>query len=203
MDGRNRVRRGYDTLADAYAERRTESDRERRILGAFLDGVADGARVLDAGCGQGTPVLRRLDAVAHAVGLDFSQEQLRLASDAVPRAALVQGDLTGLPFSRDAFDAVVASNAVIHVPVADHPRVFAEFARVLRPGGRLLVSEGEEAFERTNPDWLGEDREMTWHMAGVEATKEHLRDAGFEIGDVWEASETEAATPPFFAARLD
>ncbi|MEE6209688.1 class I SAM-dependent methyltransferase [Salarchaeum sp. III] len=186
------VRRGYDELADEYADARELSERERRILDGFFDGVPANSRVLDAGCGPGT-------VTRSAVGLDFSRKQLQLASE---RLSVVQGDLRQLPFSEETFDAVVASNAVIHVPVPDHETVFAEFARVLEPGGRLLVSESDIARERTNPDWLGEGREMTWHMAGADATRTTLREAGFEIEDEWLAPETEGAPePPYLAAR--
>lgn len=205
MDDREAVRRGYDELAGTYAERRTGSDRERAVLGELLDSLPERPRVLDAGCGQGTPVLERLDREATAVGVDLSRGQLRLAAGAVPGAALVQGDLTGLPFRDDAFDAVVAVDSVIHLPLADHPTAFGEFARVLRSGGRLLLSEAPEERRRTTADWLGEGVEMRWRMAGAAATRRQLRDAGFRLTAEWEApdaAEDGPPRPPFFAATL-
>jgi ubiquinone/menaquinone biosynthesis C-methylase UbiE len=206
MTDREAVRRGYDELAEAYADRRTADERKRSILTAFLDSLADPTRVLDAGCGHGDPVLRRLSEVTTAVGLDFAAGQLRLADDAAPAARLVQGDMTSLPFRADAFDAVTAVDSLIHVPLGDHQRVVDGFARVLRPGGRVLLSEARGTFERTNPDWLGEGVEMTWDMAGADATRDQLRAAGFRVERVWAAPETpadEPPKPPFFAAVLD
>lgn len=205
MRERQAVRRGYDELAERYAARRTAADRELAILEEFADRLPDDARVLDAGCGQGTPVLRRLTASATGVGLDFSRELLDVAAESVPAARPVHGDMTALPFREGAFDAVVAVDSVIHVPLDDHQTVVDEFARVLRPGGRVLLSEAPEAFERTNPDWLGADREMSWWMAGASATRDQLHAAGFRLTDEWAAPETspeERPQPPFFAARL-
>jgi len=206
MTEKETVRRGYEELAAAYAERRDGDERERAILEVFLDSLDDPVRVLDAGCGHGEPVLRRLSEGATAVGLDFVAGQLRLAADAAPAARLVQGDMTHLPFRAGAFDAVTAFDSLIHVPLNQHQAVIDEFARVLRPGGRVLVSEAPAEFERTNPDWLGDGVEMTWHMAGAEATRDQLRAAGFRVENEWAAPETpadEPPKPPFFAAVLD
>jgi len=92
------VRRGYDELAEAYAADRNEDGHGREVLSRFLDGVSESARVLDAGCGQGTPVLRDLDSAATAVGTDISRSQLELAAENVPDVALAQGDMVGGPF---------------------------------------------------------------------------------------------------------
>lgn len=208
MTDRDAVRRGYDALAETYAERRTDDDDpELELLETVLEPLGESARVLDAGCGQGSPVLQRLAAaVEDAVGLDFSREQLRLAAGNVPEAALVAGDLTALPLRSDSFDAAVAYHSLIHVPLDDHRTVLAELARVLRPGGRLLVSEGTGAWTGTNPDWLDTGVEMQWDVAGAEATREHLRDAGFAVTGEWtvgDSLEDDDGTWRFFAARLD
>lgn len=60
---------------------------------------------------------------------------------------------------------------------------------MLRPGGRVLVSEGLSEWQGSNPDWLDSGSEMQWHMAGADATREQLRDAGFAIVDEWGATE--------------
>lgn len=183
------VRRGYDEIAEEYADHRTEDGPGMTVLEEFLDGF-DPDRVLDAGCGQGAPVLARLAESTAAAGLDVSREQLRLAAERVPDAALVQGGMAELPFEDGAFDAVVAYWSLIHVPVADHPAVVAEFERVLRPGGRLLLCEGSEEWEGENPDWLDTGVGMEWAIAGREATVDQLRSAGFVVENGWGVPET-------------
>jgi ubiquinone/menaquinone biosynthesis C-methylase UbiE len=202
---RKTVREGYELLAESYASKRSASDRELAILDQFLQSDDTLTRVLDAGCGQGRPILRRTSRSAAAVGVDFSRAQLRLASEAVPSTPLVQADMTALPFRDGVFDAVLAYHAIIHVPLADHEAVLDEFARVLRDGGRLLLSEAPERRRRTNPAWLGSDVEMTWAMAGVDATRRQLRRAGFDVVHEWgvpDEPEAERPEAPFLAARF-
>jgi SAM-dependent methyltransferase len=214
MVEKDAVRRGYDALGTEYADSRSDGQ-GIEILSSFLGDVPDSARVLDAGCGPGRPVLAELTDEASAVGLDISGEQLRLAAENAPEASLVAGDMTALPFADETFDAVVAFWSLIHVPLADHPAVIEEFARVLRPGGRLLVCEGTERWVGENPDWLDSGVEMAWEIAGAEATREQLREAGFEVTDSWGVPETLASDGDedeadadadhdwtFFAARL-
>lgn len=198
------VRRSYDELAATYDEQRAADIDSLAPVVAHLDHCA-APRVLDAGCGGGDPVLRRLADDAAAVGLDFSRGQLDLAAEQAPAAALVQGDMTRLPFADEAFDAVTALHSLIHVPLEDHRTVLAEFARVLRPGGRLLVTEGHTEWTGENPDWLDEGVPMAWEIAGRDATVADLREVGFTVREEWAVEDEladEAATKPFFLAEL-
>lgn len=200
------VRQGYDTCAETYAERNSTDERRVGILQEYLGALSTPARILDAGCGHGTPTLRQVNQELTVVGLDFSREQLRIAHETGFAGGLVQADMSELPFQPSVFDAVTAFDSLIHVPLADHQRVIDEFARVLRPGGSVLLSEAPEEFERTTQDWLGGGNEMTWTMAGTETTKDQLRDAGFTITKQWDAPQPASngePEPPFLAARLD
>lgn len=204
-DERRVVRDGYERHAETYASMRSASTRELDVLDEFLRSCGESARVLDAGCGQGRPILERVSDRFSAVGLDMSREQLRLAADVAPAATLVEGDLVALPFRENAFDAVVAAHSIIHVPLDDHQTVLDEFARVLRPDGRLLLSEAPEERRRTNADWLDSGDEMTWEMAGMKTTRRQLRHAGFDVvheREVPEQSERETPEAPFVVARL-
>ena len=178
MVEKDAVRRSYDALAEEYAVARGENAPALAALDRFRDALSEPRRVLDAGCGGGA-FLGRLPP--GAVGLDLSREQLRLVAREHPDAGLVQGDMTSLPFAADAFDGVLAYWSLIHVPLAEHPATIEEFARVLRPGGRLLLSEGTDRWVGENPDWLGNGVGMAWEIAGREATREHLQNAGFTV----------------------
>jgi SAM-dependent methyltransferase len=199
---RDAVRRAYDELAETYAAERSPGLVE---LDRLVEPLPEGARVLDAGCGQGTPVLTALAGTVETIGLDFSGEQLRLAAENAPGAALVRGDMTSLPFSPNAFDAVTALHSLIHVPLAEHATVVEGFARVLSPGGLLLLTEGDDEWIGENPDWLGSGVEMRWEFAGLETTREQLRRAGFEVLDTWHRRDEladDGSGKPFLLARL-
>ena len=184
------VRSSYDDLAETYAEHRSTDEPATAVLQEFLaETPAPVERVLDAGCGHGEPVLTRIEETATGVGLDASREMLRLAARTDARR-LAQGDMTRLPFATESFDAVVAFWSLIHVPLADHPTVIEEFARVLEPGGRVLVCEGSQPWVGENPDWLDSGVGMQWAIAGAERTREQLHDAGLTVTEAWGVPET-------------
>ncbi len=97
------------------------------------------ANILDAGCGTGG-MIKALHA-AHpewrATGLDFMPLACDLARERTG-AEIVQGSITGLPFADAKFDAVISADVVCQV--ADGAQALREFARVVRPGGVVLVN---------------------------------------------------------------
>ncbi|HBH04902.1 MAG: hypothetical protein A2X36_05015 [Elusimicrobia bacterium GWA2_69_24] len=110
----------------------------------YLPHVAPRARLLDVGCGNAMHTLKAAARCAVAVGIDRSEESLRVGrrASAGPRpgtVALVRGDVeTGLPFGDAGFDTVLCMDLLEHV----HARqaVLTEIRRVLRPGGALLLA---------------------------------------------------------------
>ncbi|MDS0476549.1 class I SAM-dependent methyltransferase [Natrinema sp. 1APR25-10V2] len=214
MADREDVRRAYDEITATYTSERiaTRDETEAAALEALFDSLPAGCRLLDAGCGQGTPALEYVLDPSNgcdpelAVGLDLSRGQLETATQLVPDAALCQGAMSRLPFAADAFDAVTALYSLIHVPIDDHPTAIEAFARVLRPGGRLLLTEGWTEWTGSNPDWLETGTEMRWSMAGAAATRDQLESAGFELVAAGEFSDAladeEDARFPYFHARL-
>lgn len=101
-------------------------------------GAGPGRHVLDLCCGQGNVAAALLAAGAEVTGLDFSTAMLEIARERAPGARLVLGDAMALAIASASFDAVTIGFGLPHVP--DPPRVLAEAARVLRPGGRLACS---------------------------------------------------------------
>ena len=102
--------------------------------------VPRGARVLDAGCGTGANLALLAAMGYRAVGLDLWPAALRLAARR-PGAArrMCRGSVTRLPFATGGFDAVVAMDVLYLLDEADEAAALAEFRRVLRPGGLLIL----------------------------------------------------------------
>jgi len=172
---RDAVRRAWDEVSETYARQRDPTGSDADLLADLVDLVGADATVLDVGCGDGARTLANLPD--GSVGLDVSRRGLELARETVPGARLLQGEMTQLPVAADSVDAITAYHAVFHVPRADHPAVYREFARVLRPGGTLLMTLPSGRFETVREGWMG--GRMLFSAPGREATLSQLREAGF------------------------
>jgi len=104
----------------------------------LVDGLAleRGARALDVGSGTGATLAALGDAGAHGFGVDFSPVLARQAHDSGPTAV---GDAERLPYRSAAFDVVLLECVLSAVP--DKARALRECARVVVPGGRLVVTD--------------------------------------------------------------
>ncbi|WP_342164979.1 class I SAM-dependent methyltransferase [Methylobacterium sp. SD21] len=100
--------------------------------------LADRA-ILDIGCGTGTLARALSEDGAAVTGIDPGAEALAKARTLVPSARFEAASADSLPFADGQFDGAVMLNSLHHVP--DPAKALAEAARVLRPGGRLVVIE--------------------------------------------------------------
>ena len=176
-----------------------------------------GDTVLDLGSGAGIDVLlsaRRVGPAGHAFGVDMTDEMLTLAranqaSSGVANATFLKGTIEELPLPDQSVDVVI-SNCVINL-AADKRAVLQEAFRVLRPGGRLAVTdmvallEMPPALKGRMDLWAG----CVAGTIGVDVYAGHLRATGFEAIDIdvepnqhpsdfggWIASAAVRATKP-------
>ena len=135
----------FDTVADRYDLLNDVlslgQDRWWRRMVAQAVAARAGERVLDVAAGTGTSSRTFTTAGADCVACDFSLGMLKVgaARGRVPGLRFVAGDAMDLPFRDQSFDAVTISFGLRNV--ADHQAALAEFLRVTRPGGRLVVCE--------------------------------------------------------------
>ena len=132
----------------------------------------EGERVLDLGSGGGIDVLlsaRRVGPTGRAIGLDMTDEMLALAQanareTGATNVEFLKGQIEAIPLPADSVDVVI-SNCVINL-AADKPSVFREIARVLRPGGRMGVTD-IVAEDRLTPEQRAERGSYAGCIAGA------------------------------------
>ena len=133
----------FDTVAERYDLTNdvlsAGQDRRWRKATVVAVGAQPGQTVLDIAAGTGTSSEPFADAGVHVVPADFSLGMLRVGQRRRPDLAFTAADATRLPFADASFDAVTMSFGLRNV--VDVDGALREFARVTKPGGRLVVCE--------------------------------------------------------------
>lgn len=182
------TRESYDTDADGYAEKVRDlldgSPYLRVSLALFAEMVRDagGGRVADVGCGPGYVTRHLHDLGVDAFGIDLSPAMIAIARHDYPDLRFEVGTMTDLNLSDDSVAGVLSFWSVIHVPDESVPGVFAQFRRVIQPGGPLLVGfhVGDET-RHTSEGYSGRSINVDSHRRQPDKVARLLREAGFGI----------------------
>lgn len=167
--------------------------RQRTISLACLQA---GEQVLDVGCGTGTLALeaaRRVGRTGAVCGIDPGEQQIaRARAKATRRGLSIEfqiGVIEQLPFSDQTFDVVFSTLMMHHLPAPLKRQGLAQIARVLKPGGRLILADFTHKADRAG-------RAARFHAGGsrVHDLEVLLKEAGFD------QLETEELRPPRFSA---
>jgi ubiquinone/menaquinone biosynthesis C-methylase UbiE len=178
----------YDTIAADYAtwaepELATKPF-DRAMLAAFADLVrvdaATGLPVAEIGCGPGriTAHLHGLGGLPPVLGIDLSSEMVAVARRMHPELRFEVGSMTALDLPDASLGGLVAWYSIIHCPPDQLPVIFAEFERVLTPGGHALLAfqVGEELAHVTEP--LGHPVSLDFHRRSPDHIADLLTQAG-------------------------
>jgi ubiquinone/menaquinone biosynthesis C-methylase UbiE len=180
----------YDEAAGTYVQfvgtdinSATEHPIDRSLLGAFIEliKIQTVRLVADVGCGPGRVAALMADQGLNVVGVDVSPAMLAIASAAHPHIDFVEGQLDALPIGSGEFAGAICWYSIIYTPPPRLVEAFAELARVLIPGGHLLLAfqaEGEPLHRR---DAFGTGLPLTSYRHSVNDVTGHLEESGFRI----------------------
>lgn len=131
---------GYDLYAEKYrsAENYKFLDSFENGEIAVLLGDLSAKKVLDAGCGSGRLIKILRERGAKITAIDISEKMLARIRKKYPDVEVVRSDARKMPFKSDYFDVVIAAFLIVHIKNLDE--FFEECYRVLRPGGKLIVT---------------------------------------------------------------
>lgn len=185
------TRLAYDAVAEDYAGLLRDDLRgnvfDRAVLGAFAELIeaAGGGLVADVGCGPGRIAGHLAERGLELTGIDLSPAMVEVARREHPAVPFAVGTMLGLPFADAELAGALAWYSIIHIPQAEQAAVFDEFARVVRPGGRLLLafqvsSAGDEdVVHLTNA--YGHDIDLRTRRQSIGRVRERLATAGFAV----------------------
>ncbi|MBV9846225.1 MAG: class I SAM-dependent methyltransferase [Kutzneria sp.] len=203
------TRASYDTVAADYAELLRDElaakPVDRAMLATFAELVrAEGARpVADIGCGPGRITAHLCSLGVSAFGVDLSPEMVTVARRTYPHLRFDEGSMSALDLGDAALSGIVAWYSIIHTPPNQLPEVFAEFHRVLRPGGHLLLAFKAGDERRRLEHAYGHAISLDVYWLEPDRVAELVRHAGLGVHArlLREPDETEKGPQAYLLAR--
>lgn len=174
----------YDAVAEAYADGFTadlaSKVLDRAMLTAFAEHVRPGP-VADVGCGPGQVAAYLLERGVHTIGVDLSPGMVEVARARNRGLEVHLASMLELPFEQEHLAGLVAFYSLIHLPAAKRAEAYAEFFRVVRQGGWVLVAfhAGDEV--RHLDSWLDRPVSVDFYALQAHEVADGLRTAGFVL----------------------
>ncbi len=172
------VEESYDRMGETYHNLR-DNKKFSRELEKFTELLPSAGKILDAGCGVGTPVSQFLVEKGFKVtGVDLSKRMIDLAKVNVPEARFFQKNILTLDFANDSFDGIICVYTLWHIPRANHSSIIENFHRMLKDDGILVLNTGVHESEGMS-QFFGEP--MLWSTNNPTKSLASTKDAGFDI----------------------
>ena len=179
------TRATYDRVAEEYATRIADElagkPLDRALLACYAEQVAGLGTVADMGCGPGHVAAHLHDLGVSVVGIDLSPEMVAIARRRFPAIAFEQSSMLALDAPDAAWGGIIAFYSIIHLPPESRRQAFAEFARVLQPGGLLFLAFHMGDDQRHLDEWWGQPVSLDVWFLQPDAIESQLRDVGFSI----------------------
>lgn len=161
----DKIKTGYDNIADIWFEKR-EWYIEQPSIDAVVAHLAQGATILDVGCGSGKPIATYLvEKGLDVYGLDISPKLLKYAEHIIPKEKLFQADICDFKTNLR-FDAIVCWFALFHVHAENHLEILKKFHFLLKPQGMLLITFADTSHPVDGPHTVIDEYTIESEMFG-------------------------------------
>ena len=167
--------------ADAYGGELAGKPLDRALLACLIEQAGPGAPIADVGCGPGHIAGWIAGHGRAAVGIDPSAGMVAAARRAYPDTKFREGDFLDLPARDGEFGAVVAFYSIIHLAPGELAPAFREIRRVLRAGGRVLVSFHVGSEVRHLEQWWGQAVDIDFRLLEVADVAGVMGRAGLSV----------------------
>jgi len=178
----------YNATASDTAENWYSNDMMLPFLKRFVGLFDTIPRILDAGCGTGCESMRLATLGADVVGIDISEESIKIAKTKNPNCRFELMNLAQLDNSMGVFDGVVSLGVIVHIENSDLQTIFENFIKAIKLGGFLLIAfvNGNGFCERRSYlEVNGEKYNRTFYLHQSERVIEVAQKAGFEYYEEW------------------
>ncbi len=189
MEDKQDTQKVFDSIASHFDKTRKYPWKEVEEFIKDLEG-----RILDLGCGNGRHCSVAVDLGLDIIGLDASFELLKIAKQRCPKGGYIKGDARDLPFKVSSFNGILYIAAIHHLKEG-RVKSLKECKRILKPGGKIMVSSWSRESDRWDlPEeqrdvmvpWNRDDGEVFdryYHLYTLEELKEDVVRSGLTIAD--------------------
>jgi len=165
---------------DLFHNEMNEKEYDRKLLDSFAARFNKDSLVCDAGCGPSAHIGRYVfDMGIKVTGVDISEKCVELARINNPEMKFECADIVNMPFDDNTLDGLISYYSIINTPKIYVNRIFAEFRRVLKPDGYLLVSVKAGTTEGYIDDLLGVETKIYSSLFTKEEIVAYFSQAGF------------------------
>ncbi len=185
---KSKIQKAYNLTADEYADKFFhEFDYkpfDRMVLERFAKDTKGKGLVCDMGCGPGEVAAFLYSLGSHVVGVDLSDGMIRKAKELSPAIEFRYEEMTQLSFKENELAGIAAFYSIVHFKVDELEDVFAEFFRVLKPGGLLLFSFHIGRETKHLDEFLGKNVSIDFTFFQTDDVLKELRKTNFTVQDV-------------------
>ena len=171
----------YEKIAGKYAEQYFDDLVDLPYIDNFLAKLPKGGKVLDVGSGAGQFSKHMMDKGFEVIGIDYSQEMVKIAKEKVPSGDFRHMDMRHLDFSDGSFDGVFAAYSLIHIPSEEIPATLLEFKRILKVGGHIEIGVQQGEADQIVDEPFMPTEKMFFNFFSPARLAKFLVDASFTV----------------------